>query len=73
MYIIGVAGSVKTEVILHIMQRLKGRVQACATTGIAAKNLNAPTLHGMLDLSQTDAIIVLCVLTVTAKNVKTIG
>ena len=54
LYLTGVAGSGKTEVILHIMKLLKGRVQACASTGIAARNLNAPTLHGMLGLSMTD-------------------
>ena len=54
LYLTGVAGSGKTEVILHIMKQLKGRVQACASTGIAARNLNAPTLHGMLGLSMTD-------------------
>jgi hypothetical protein len=54
LYLTGVAGSGKTEVLLHILQQLKGRVQACATTGIAARNLNAPTLHGMLGISQTD-------------------
>jgi hypothetical protein len=54
LYLTGVAGSGKTEVLLHVMQQLAGRVQACASTGIAAQNLNAPTLHGMLGLSQTD-------------------
>ena len=54
LYLTGIAGSGKTEIILHIMQQLKGRVQACASTGIAARNLNAPTLHGMLGISKTD-------------------
>ena len=36
------------------MKQLKGRVQACASTGIAARNVNVPTLHGMLGLSMTD-------------------
>ena len=36
------------------MQQLKGHVKACASTGIAARNLNATTLHGMLGISKTD-------------------
>ena len=40
------------------MKQLNGRVQACASTEIAARNLNAPKLHGMLDLSMTDYDII---------------
>jgi adenylylsulfate kinase-like enzyme len=40
LYLTGVAGSGKTLVLFSIIQQLKGRVQACASTGIAAHNLN---------------------------------
>lgn len=50
----GVAGSGKTEVLLHVCDKMRGRVQVCASTGKAASYFNGPTLHAMLGLSQKD-------------------
>jgi hypothetical protein len=50
-YLAGRAGAGKTEVALHICERLKGRVQAGAVTGKAASNFNGPTVHGMFGWS----------------------
>jgi hypothetical protein len=51
MYLWGKAGSGKTEVALHICERMKGHVQAGAGTGKAASNLQGPTVHGMFGWS----------------------
>lgn len=45
MYLLGRSGSGKTEVLLHICNRMKGRVQRGATTGKAASYFNGPTVH----------------------------
>lgn len=54
MYLLGKAGSGKSEVLLHICQRMKGRVQIGATTGKAASQFNGPTVHGMFGISHND-------------------
>lgn len=54
MYLLGRAGSGKTEVLLHICSRMKGRVQIGATTGKAASYFNGPTVHGMFGISLQD-------------------
>src|SRR5208282_2555948 len=50
-YLCGKAGCGKTEVALHICDKLRGRVQAGAGTGKAASNFNGPTIHGMFGWS----------------------
>jgi hypothetical protein len=54
MYLLGNAGSGKSEVLLHICKRMKGRVQIGATTGKAASYSNGSTVHGMFGISQQD-------------------
>jgi DNA replication protein DnaC len=54
LYLLGKAGSGKTEVLLHICSRMKGRVQIGATTGKAASFFHGPTVHGMFGISLTD-------------------
>ena len=51
LYLCGKAGCGKTEIALHICERLKGKVQAGAGTGKAASNFNGPTVHSMFGWS----------------------
>ena len=55
MYLLGKAGSGKSEVLKHVCQRMgPEKVQIGATTGKAASYFNGPTVHGMFGLSQND-------------------
>jgi hypothetical protein len=45
------AGCGKTEIALHICNKLRGRIQCGATTGKAASLLHGVTLHGMFGWS----------------------
>jgi hypothetical protein len=55
LYLLGKAGSGKSEVLKHICQRMgSGKVQIGATTGKAASYFHGPTVHGMFGLSHLD-------------------
>jgi len=54
LYVSGIAGSGKSELALHVCQKLPGRVQVGAATGKAAANFNGTTLHSMFGWSFDD-------------------
>lgn len=55
MYLLGKAGSGKSEVLKHVCARMPpGTVQIGASTGKASSYFHGPTVHGMFGMSQRD-------------------